>query len=198
MFQFLNNTKEKIRNWALRHAKGSHSKFWLSILSFSESSFFPVPPDILLIAILLANKAKRWLSYVGLTTIFSVLGGIFGYAIGFLFFDVFGDSLISFYGLTDEFTRLGGVFEETVFWTIFTAAFTPIPYKIFTITAGFFNVNFLIFLLASLLGRGIRFFIIGFILKRYGEKIADVLYKYFNIVSLGILVLAIIFVYALV
>jgi membrane protein YqaA with SNARE-associated domain len=197
MFRFLYNTKEKIRSWAVRHAEGPHAKSWLSALSFSEASFFPIPPDVLLIAILLANKARQWFYLSFLTTLFSVLGGILGYSIGFFFFDAFGEAVISFYGLEEQFIYLKSIFDETAFWAIFAAAFTPIPYKIFTITAGLFSINFLVFIAASILGRGIRFFVIGFVLKLYGEKIADVLYKYFNIFSLIVLTLVIVFVYAL-
>lgn len=189
MFSFLDRTRERIREWSVRHASGPNSKFWLSSLSFSEASFFPVPPDVLLIAILLANKARQWLYYAGLTTIFSVLGGVLGYGIGFFFFDIFGEGIISFYGLESAFVELKNTFDKAAFWAIFAAAFTPIPYKIFTITAGLFNINFLTFIIASILGRGIRFFAIGFILKLYGEKIADILYKYFNIFSLLVLIL---------
>ncbi|VAW11705.1 FIG139438: lipoprotein B [hydrothermal vent metagenome] len=195
MFSFLDNTKENIRSWALRHAEGPHSKFWLSALSFSEASFFPIPPDVLLIAILLANKARQWLYYAFLTTLFSVLGGVLGYGIGYFFFDLFGQQVISFYGLQSQFVYLKDIFNDTTFWAIFAAAFTPIPYKIFTITAGLFNVNFIVFLIASILGRGIRFFAIGFILKHYGEKIANVLYKYFNIFSFVTLLILIILAY---
>jgi len=195
-FSFLNKTKDGIRDWAVKHAEGPHAKYWLSAMSFSEASFFPVPPDILLIAILLANKARNWAQHAFLTTIFSVLGGVLGYAIGFFFFSAFGDTIISFYGLEDQFTQLKSIFDQTTFWTIFAAAFTPIPYKIFTITAGLFSVNFLMFLAASILGRGIRFFAIGFILKLYGDKISGVLYKYFNIFSLAVLVIFVILAYS--
>jgi membrane protein YqaA with SNARE-associated domain len=198
MFRFLDNTRDRIRDWTLMHAEGPHSLFWLSLLSFSEASFFPVPPDVLLIAILLANKARRWVSYAALTTIFSVLGGLLGYAIGFFFFDFFGDAIVSFYHLGKEFLHLQSVFANTAFWTIFAAAFTPIPYKIFTITAGLFSVNFFVFLAASVLGRGIRFFAIGFILKLYGEKISGALYKYFNIFSLAVLGILVILIYSFV
>lgn len=196
-FRFLNNTKNGIRCWAIRHAEGPKAKFWLSALSFSEASFFPVPPDVLLVAILLANKARKWLYYALITTIFSVLGGMLGFGIGFFFFDLFGNSVISFYGMEESFFKTQELFDKYTFWTIFAAAFTPIPYKIFTITAGLFNVNFLVFVAASILGRGARFFATGFILKLYGEKIANVLYKYFNIVSFIVLALLIVFVYAL-
>ncbi len=196
MFSFLDNTKKRIREWAVRHAEGQHAKFWLSVLSFSEASFFPIPPDILLIAILLANKARKWFYYAFITSVFSVLGGILGYGLGFFFFDVFGQSLISFYGLEEEFLNLKVVFDQNTFWAIFAAAFTPIPYKIFTISAGLFNINFFAFIVASILGRSVRFFAVGFILKFYGDKIAGVLYKYFNIFSVAVLVLLILVVYA--
>jgi membrane protein YqaA with SNARE-associated domain len=195
-FRFLDNTKDRIRGWAVRHAEGPHAKFWLSALSFSEASFFPVPPDVLLIAILLANKARQWFYHAFLTAGFSVLGGVLGYGIGFFFFDIFGQQLISFYGLQEQFGHMKSVFDEAAFWTIFAAAFTPIPYKIFTITAGLFSVNFFTFIIASVLGRGIRFFAIGFILKHYGEKIANVLYKYFNIFSFIALFILVVLAYS--
>ncbi len=184
-----------MRGWVLRHAEGQHAKFWLSVLSFSEASFFPIPPDVLLIAILLANKARKWFYYSFLTSVFSVLGGVLGYGLGFFFFDIFGEFIISFYGLEEEFLGLKEVFDENTFWAIFAAAFTPIPYKIFTISAGLFNVNFFAFITASILGRSVRFFAVGFILKFYGEKVAGVLYKYFNIFSLAVLILLILVVY---
>jgi len=197
MFSFLNNTRDGIRGWALKHAEGKHAKFWLSALSFSEASFFPIPPDILLIAILLANKARKWFYYAFLTSVFSVFGGILGYGLGFFFFDAFGGSVISFYGLKKEFINLKSIFNETAFWAIFAAAFTPIPYKIFTITAGLFNINFLLFITASVLGRSIRFFAIAAVLRLYGPKIADVLYKYFNIFSFIFIAFLVVFVYML-
>ena len=195
MFHFLDNTKKRIRGWALRHAEGPHAKFWLSVLSFSEASFFPIPPDVLLIAILLANKARKWLYYAFITSLFSVLGGVFGYAIGFFFFDVFGNWIISFYGLEKEFVWLKTVFNDTAFWAIFAAAFTPIPYKIFTITAGLFNINFMLFIIASILGRSIRFFAVAGILRIYGERVSKLLYKYFNIVTFVVFLLLIAVVY---
>ena len=128
-----------------------------------------------------------------LTTFFSILGGIFGYFLGLFFFDIFGQKIISFYSLQSEFESLKNLFEKANFWTIFAAAFTPIPYKIFTLSAGFFSVNFLTFLLASILGRATRFFAVAFILKLFGQKIADILYKYFNLFSIFIILILILF-----
>lgn len=194
-FKFLDNTKNKIRDWSIRHAEGPNTKLWLAILSFSEASFFPIPPDVLLIAILLANRARQWFLYVLITSVFSILGGILGYFIGMFFFDILGQQVISFYGLESQFAYLKNIFEGAAFWTIFTAAFTPIPYKIFTITAGLFSVNFVVFIAASILGRVIRFFIVGLLLKLYGERISKVLYKYFNIFSMAVLVVLGLFIY---
>ncbi len=191
MFNFLNNTKNKIRDWSLKHVERKSAKFWLALLSFSEAVFFPVPPDVLLIAILLANKAKKWAYFAFLTTLFSVLGGAFGYLLGLFFFDILGEKIISFYSLQTEFANLKSLFEKANFWAVFAAAFTPVPYKIFTLTAGFFSVNFLTFLLASAFGRAARFFAVAFILKLFGQKIADILYKYFNLFSILVLILII-------
>jgi len=177
------NTRDQILNWTVRHAKGAHAKFWLVVFSFMEASFFPIPPDILLIAILLTNSA-RWFWYCLITTLSSVAGGIFGYLIGCFFFVFIGEPLIAFYNLETSVAQVRVLFDNNAFWAIFLAAFTPIPFKVFTIAAGLFNINFGVFLIASLLGRGMRFFAIGYLLRRFGKKISAFLYKYFNIFSL--------------
>jgi len=196
MFQFWDTKKENIRTWAVAHAEGSHARFWLSVLSFSEASFFPIPPDILLIAILLANKARRWAYWAAITTLFSVLGGIFGYLIGFAFFGLFGERLIAFYHFQDQFFSLKELFDRNAFLAIFAAAFTPIPYKVFTIAAGLFRLDPLAFFVASILGRGIRFFLIAYLLKYFGETLSRVLYKYFNLISFLVLILLVFLIYS--
>src|SRR3990172_8791284 len=95
--------KNNLKDWAIRHAEGPHSKFWLSALSFAESSFFPLPPDVLLIGILLSNQARRWLFYSLLTTVMSVFGGLFGYLIGFVFFEAIGGGGILIFNLLARF-----------------------------------------------------------------------------------------------
>jgi len=196
MLRYWDTRKEKIRVWAIAHAEGPHAWLWLSAFAFSEASFFPIPPDILLVAILLANKARRWAYWTGITTLFSVLGGIFGYLIGFSFFGLFGEHLITFYHLQDQFASLQVLFEQNAFLSIFAAAFTPIPYKVFTIAAGLFHLNIFAFLAASILGRGIRFFLIGYLLKRFGGTIARGLYKYFNLISLIVLIVIVFLIYS--
>lgn len=182
-----NATKEKMRDWGTKHAEGPHARWWLSGVSFAEASFFPIPPDLLLIGLLLSSS-KRWFSDALLTTVFSVLGGILGYAIGVFFFDTVGESLVNFYHLQDEMLIVSDYFSRNAFVSIFLAAFTPIPFKVFTISAGLFKINIFMLIIASVLGRGARFFTISYMLRRYGKQIGDFVYKYFNIFSLGIAV----------
>lgn len=176
-----------MRDWTLRHARGPHARFWLAALSFSEASFFPIPPDILLIAILLTNGA-RWIKYSLITTLSSIAGGAFGYVIGVFFFAVIGEPLITFYHLEESMKYVQGLFSENAFTVILLAAFTPIPFKVFTIAAGLCHIDFFVFIAASLLGRGTRFFAIGYLLRRFGDKISALLFKYFNLFSLVVAV----------
>ncbi|MCK5590863.1 MAG: DedA family protein [Candidatus Pacebacteria bacterium] len=191
---WLTKKREQLRDWVLRHAEGPRARLWLIAFSFSEASFFPVPPDVLLIAILLTNGAN-WVKYSLITTLSSVSGGVLGYIIGASFFAVLGEPLITFYHLEESVLYLGTVFSEKAFVSIFLAAFTPIPFKVFTIAAGLFHIDFFIFIIASLLGRGMRFFAVGYLVHRFGEKISLLLFKYFNIISLfiAIIILALIF-----
>lgn len=190
--------KEKLRNWAIAHAAGPYSKFWLSLFAFTESFFFPIPPDIILIAILLAKQATRWFFYAMLTTFFSVLGGLFGYLIGFVFFETLGDSIVSLYNLQSQMEVVSQFFAQHGFFAIFLAAFTPIPYKVFTITAGLFSVNIVVFIIASILGRGIRFLVVAYLMKVFGERVASFLYKYFNLVSIIVVAIIALIIYALI
>lgn len=178
----LNDFKIKIRDWSIEHIHGTRAKFWLAIFSFSEASFFLIPPDIFLVAIL-AVSAQRWIFYSAFTTVFSVLGGILGYVLGALFFDTLGESIISFYNLQEQMLFVAEKFSDNAFWAIFISALTPIPYKVFTISAGFFKIDFATFMIASILGRGIRFFAVGFIMKKFGKPIMSYIFKYFDIIS---------------
>ncbi len=191
---WLTKKRDQMRDWVLRHAEGPRARFWLAAFSFAEASFFPVPPDILLIAILLTNGA-HWVRYSLITTCSSVVGSVFGYIIGVFFFAVIGEPLIAFYHLEESMAHVGKLFSDNAFITILLAAFTPIPFKVFTIAAGLFHIDFFIFIIASLLGRGTRFFVIGYLLHRFGNKISSLLYKYFNFVSLiiAVFIIAVIF-----
>ena len=176
-------TKNKILDWFMRFAESRHARWWLAFFSFTESSVFPIAPDPLLIAILIAN-ARRWVLDALITTLSSVAGGFAGYIIGAFFWDIAGEAVVEAYNLESEMQKIQGLFGKNAFWTIFLAAFTPIPYKIFTIAGGFFHVDLLIFILASLLGRGSRFFFVGYMIKQFNSTIAPVVFKYFNVFSL--------------
>lgn len=183
--------RNRLREWAVKHAEGPLGKFWLGVVSFAESSFFPVPPDILLIAIISLRKGLNWLYYSALTTFFSVLGGLFGYLIGYWFYDAFGKNIISYYRLENEVAQIGKIFADNAFSAVFLAGFTPIPYKIFTISAGLFGINLLTFVLASVISRGARFIAVGYISKVFGIKMGDFVFKYFNLLTIVLAVVVV-------
>ncbi len=188
MFKYLNKTKQSLKDWSHNHSQGENAKLWLAIFSFTEASFFPIIADVFLLAILLGNGV-RWVYYSFITTIFSVLGAAFGYLIGLLFFDLIGEFIIQTYNLQSQMLVVGEMFANNSFWAIFISAFTPIPFKVFTISAGFFKINFWIFILASILGRGMRFFAVGYLVKCFGKQMAHYAFKYFNYLTLIIFVL---------
>jgi len=184
MRQKLQTFKDYLVAWTVRHAEGRHAKWWLFGVAFAESSFFPVPPDVLLAAILMTRERVRAFFYAGITTAGSVLGGLFGYAIGYFFFQTVGVWLVATYHLETEMVTVQKLFVDNAFFAIFVAAFTPIPYKVFTIAAGLFGISIPTFLLASILGRGGRFFMVASIMRFFGGHITRVLYRYFNVISL--------------
>jgi len=175
-------------DWVLGWAERPGGVWALTGISFAESSFFPIPPDILLIPLCL-SAPKRAFWYAGLCTAASVAGGMLGYGIGFLFFESVGGGIIEFYGLAEFFERVGGFYSRYAAGFVVVAGFTPIPYKVFTIAAGFFEVNFPIFVAASMVGRGGRFFLVAALLRFFGEPMKDFIDRYFNwlTVALGVL-----------
>lgn len=171
----------------------------LFLIAFAESSFFPIPPDALLIALVLGKK-ENWLKFALICTSGSVLGAIFGYGIGhFLWWSGPGEfsGLANFFfanipGFTTAlFWDIQKLFDVYNFWIIFTAGFTPIPYKVFTVAGGAFEVNLVMFMIASVISRGARFFLVAFLLKLFGEKIKSFIDKYFDWVALAFTVLLI-------
>jgi len=185
MNNFLQKTRDSLQNWVDNKAHGRAAKIWLIIFSFTEASFFVIPPDAFLLIILI-NNGVRWIYYSLLTTVASVVGGLFGYLIGFFFFDLFGEFIINTYHLQNQVTIVSQMFSQNAFWTIFVSAFTPIPFKVFTISAGFFKINFITFFVAALIGRGLRFFAVGYIVKLFGKRVAKSAFQYFNWVLLGL------------
>jgi membrane protein YqaA with SNARE-associated domain len=193
MLNYLKIKTEGFKNSLMKNVSGPNAKWWLFAISFSESSFFPIPPDFYLMPVVARNKHK-WLFFASITTLASVLGGLFGYFIGAVLFETVGKWLVSVYHLEKELETVGVFFNQNAFLSIFTAAFTPIPYKIFTIAAGLFKINILIFIIASILGRGMRFFAVAYIMKLFGEKISNLVLKYFNIATAIFALLVILFI----
>lgn len=159
---------QKLVTWVEKWTDHKHANKALSLVSFVESSFFPIPPFVLIVGMLAHERKQSWMKLAIIGTLSSVCGGIFAYFIGKFFYGYIGAPLISFYGLESEVNSLGNVFREHVFITILLASISPVPYKVFTLSAGLFQVNFMMFVLASLLGRSIRFLTVSYIADRYG------------------------------
>ncbi|MFC2074779.1 YqaA family protein [Bdellovibrionota bacterium] len=167
--------------WVLKWAYTRHAESALILVAFVESSFFPVPPDVLLVAMGL-SKPKKGIRWGVLCTIFSVLGGALGYVIGLKLMQVIGYPILEMYDYTASFEKVQAIFQEWDVWAIFVAGLTPIPYKVFTIAAGACEINFWSFILASIVGRGLRFITIGILIRIYGPRVRDFIDKYFNFV----------------
>jgi membrane protein YqaA with SNARE-associated domain len=174
---------KKLYDWVLSWAHTPYGIWALFILAFCESSFFPIPPDVLLIA-LCVSVPKRSFNFALISSAGSVLGGLLGYLIGYSFMSTVGMPIIDFYDLTSQFQRIQSIYKEYDAWAIAIAGFTPIPYKVFTITAGAFHINIFVFTVVSLISRAARFFIISTLIYYFGEKIQAFIEKYFNILSI--------------
>ncbi len=175
-----------IRNlydWVLGWAKTPYGSVALFVLAFSESSFFPIPPDVLLIALALSVPLRAF-RYAAICTIGSVLGGGLGYAIGLYFIDSVGYNIIEFYGVVDKFEYISSLYNDYDAWVVAVAGFTPIPYKVFTIAAGAFKVDFSVFIAASIASRAARFFILAALIYRFGEPIKGLIDRYFNLLTI--------------
>lgn len=176
----------KIKIWYKRVIEWGRTEKALGIISFAESSFFPIPPDPILLNMSLA-KPDKWKRYVAITAGASVLGGIFGYIIGVALFESIGGWVIETYHLQERYDSLGEAFSSNGLVTVFAAALTPIPYKIFTITAGAFRLSFGIFIAASVLGRGLRFTAVGYAASKFGKKYEEQIGKYIDLISVGVI-----------
>jgi membrane protein YqaA with SNARE-associated domain len=184
----VNSMFKRLYKWVLKWADTPYGSWALFILAFSESSFFPIPPDVLLIALAVGNPQKA-LKFALICSVGSILGGIVGYLIGWQFMAVVGHKIVAFYGLTDKVAYIASLYNQYDAWAVGIAGFTPIPYKVFTITAGAFRINFLIFLLASAVSRSARFFLVGGLIYKFGPTIQVFIDKYFNILAVAFTVL---------
>ena len=184
---------QQLYNWVLSWAESKYGATVLFFLAFVESIFFPIPPDILLIALALGASHKAF-RYALICTVGSVTGALVGYSVGNYawltsagefspFANMFFNNIPGF--SVELYESIKNLFVQYDFWVIFTAGFTPIPYKVFTISAGAFQINFVMFVLASIISRGARFFIIGWLIWKFGPSIKTFIDKYFNLLALA-------------
>ena len=187
----------KLYDRCLELARHKLSKPFLAFISFVESSFFPIPPDVMIVPMVLARK-DEFLRIFLIATIFSVLGGILGYFLGSLFLE-FSMSIIEFYNYENKVFELQDRLSNKagfVFWigTLFLAGFTPLPYKVFTITSGFIGFNLYVFIIISLISRGLRFFIVAYLTMKFGNKFETLLkkegFKWFTLAGILIVLIA--------
>lgn len=160
----------------------------LFLVAFAESSVFPIPPDVLLIALAI-GAPRRALWFAALSTVGSVLGGMLGYLIGLKFYELLGRPIIEFYSAQERYLRVKELYDRYDSVAVAVAGFTPIPYKVFTIAAGAFEIHFPTFVVASLAGRGGRFFLVGLLILRFGREIRYFLDRYFNWLTVVFVVL---------
>ena len=184
---------KKLYNWVLNLSNKKNSKYSLLLLSLSESFFFPIPPDVLLIPLCLGNRYKA-IYFAFLCSISSIIGGVIGYFIGKSLWwvipgveysaiaNIFFDYVP---GLTnDSFNHIKNLYNTWDFWIVFTAGFTPIPFKLITISSGTFNINFMMFVIASIISRSARFFLLAILIRIFGERIRLFIEKYFNLLAI--------------
>ena len=175
---------QTLYQWTLSWSESSHADMALGLLAFAESSFFPLPPDLLLMALTLGNPS--WgMYYATIATVGSVLGGMFGYLIG----QVGGQPLLLRLMGQDRVAKVHDAFERYEGWTIVMASLTPVPYKVFAIGAGAFYVNFKVFVVASLIGRSTRFFLVAGLLQLWGPWVKEMLDHYFNLFTIILVML---------
>lgn len=184
------NVVRRAYNWVLSWADSRWGAVALFVLAFAESSFFPIPPDVLLIALCL-GKPRRSFHYALICMIGSISGAAAGYGIGLWAWSGMHDWFVPAVFSQEAFDSVGALYDKWNFWAVFTAGFTPIPYKIFTIAAGVFHINFFLFILASVIGRGLRFFLISWLIWKFGAPIKTFIDKYFNLLAIAFTVLLI-------
>ncbi|MBL4940089.1 MAG: DedA family protein [Colwellia sp.] len=180
-----------IYNWTIKWAEHKFAPRILALLTFAESIFFPIPPDVLLAPMVLAKPEKAWY-LASLTTVASILGGVVGYILGYLMFEPWIQPLITEFGYQHRFDVAMNWFSEWGVWVVFIAGFSPIPYKLFTVSAGFLQMAFLPFLLASAVGRGMRFFLVAGLIRWGGSAMEKNLRKWVDVLGWGSVILIVI------
>ena len=172
----------RLYDWMMNLARSDRAPHALFAVSFIESSFFPIPPDVMLIPMVIANRLKAWW-YATVATIGSVLGGAAGYAIGYFFFEQIGRPILEFYGKSESFGEFTSWFNEWGVWILIIKGMTPFPYKVLTITAGVTHMPFLEFMAASVIARAMRFYLVAGLLYFFGEPIREFIEKRLTLVT---------------
>lgn len=178
----------RLKDWVEGYSEKPHAELALFLIAFTESSFFPIPPDVLLIA-MAVSVPRRALRYAFICSTGSVLGGLFGYFIGWAFFETIGQPILQFYGAMGHYETVRGLYNEHAFLAILSAAFTPIPFKVFTIAAGTFEISVWTLLAASAIGRSARFFLVAGLFYFFGAPVKKFIDRYFEILTVVFFVL---------
>lgn len=180
----------RLYDWTMSLAARRDAEKVLAGVSFVESSVFPIPPDVLLIPMVLADR-RKWIRLALICTISSVLGALLGYLIGYFLFELIGQRIIALYGAEEAFGRINAWYDTWGGWGILFAAITPFPYKVLTIFSGFVGMNLATFVIVSIIGRGFRFFLVAWLLYRYGEPMRLFIEKYLGLLFTLFMVLLI-------
>lgn len=178
----------RMYDWCMVWITSPYGVWILFAVAFVESSFFPIPPDVFLIALCIAIP-QRSFHYAAICTVGSVLGGAFGYGLGFWFMDSIGQAILAMYHLADKYELVQAFYQKYDVWAVGAAGFTPIPYKLFTISAGVFQLNFPSFIVISFFSRAARFFLVAGLIWKFGAPIKYFIERYFNILSVVFMVL---------
>lgn len=188
MINLWNKIMKALYDWCMRIVSGKYALPALCAVSFIESSFFPIPPDLFLIPLILANRSKAF-RIAFWTTVFSVLGGLFGYAIGYYLYNSVGVAILDFFNYREKFEEFRHMYNNWGAWIVFGAGITPFPYKIITIASGTTHLNLIVFIIASIIARGLRFFLIAGLLWKYGEPMKTYIEKNLGWLSIVFFVL---------
>ncbi|MCT4559413.1 MAG: DedA family protein [Pelagimonas sp.] len=171
----------RLYDWTLAQAQSPYALWVLALVSFVESSVFPIPPDVLMIPLILATPHRAWL-IAGVATVSSVLGGMLGYGIGYFFYESLGQPILESLGKADSMAEFNDRFNGVGFWAILIAGVTPFPYKVITIMSGWTAMPIWIFIITSIIARSLRFFVVAGLLRAFGPRIRDFIERYLGLV----------------
>ena len=175
-------------DWTMDLAARPHAMFWLFVIAFAESSFFPIPPDVLIIPMVLAARERAW-RIVAVATVASVLGGLAGYGIGYFLFETVGQAILDFYGYAEKFAKFQGWYHEWGGWIVFAGGFSPVPYKVITIASGSVDLNLVTFTVVSFVSRCGRFLLVAALLYWFGPPIRAFIERWLGPLTLLFVVL---------